>query len=222
MIEDIWEVENAAHLVQKYIRICNLLFGSKNHVDDFIKQAHSIADLESCKTPDEHAVAFAKALRKLLVDLFGKDKVDGAWLKSLVVVAPAVTTCPVAAPTKKSVEEWEAEGIKFRPAVARLPPMGVEEPQDHTPKRRPLESAMDLQDKSVATADSAPWGKSATRMAAWAWEILHPGKTIPVNQATLIGNILSVLHHAGILREGAVIPVGYGHKADVRGTRKEK
>lgn len=226
MTEEIWTQENSQQLVQKYVRTCNVLFGSQDKVQDALELAHRAAEVEGCKTPDEHAVLFSKALRDILVTQFGQDAVDSVKGADTVVaplpLSPKPLNTPIATPTRKSVEEWEAEGIKFRPAVARLPPMGVEEPQDHTPKRRPLESAMDLQDKSVATADSAPWGKSATRMAAWAWEILHPGKTIPVNQATLIGNVLSVLHHAGILREGAIIPVGYGHKADVRGTRKEK
>lgn len=230
MVEDVWTPENSQQLVQKYMRVCGYLCSDKTKHEEALAAGHAYAGQQNTKTQEEYAVEFAKGLKAYAIQHFGEYAVDNyikSWQEQSAKTYVAAATFVAANKTlikeaKKSVEEWEAEGIKFRPAVARLPPRGAEEPQDHTPRRRPLESAMSLQDKSVATADSAPWGKSATRMAAWAWEILHPGKTIPVNQATLIGNVLSVLHHAGILREGAVIPVGYGHKADVRGTRKEK
>ena len=210
------------------MRVCVYLCSDKTKHEEALATGHAYAGQQNTKTQEDYAVEFAKGLKAYAVQHFGEYAVDNyikSWqeqsAKTYVAAATFVAANKPLKEAKKTVEEWQAEGVRFRPAVARVA-LPKDEPQDHTPRRRPLESAMSLQDKSVATADSAPWGKSATRMAAWAWEILHPGKAIPVNQATLIGNILSVLHHAGILRDGAIIPVGYGHKADVRGTRKEK
>lgn len=229
MTEEVWSIENAQQLVQKYMRVCRGMCDYTNERDEVVEAAHIYAEQQRTSTQEEYAVAFAKGLYEYAVKLFGEQAVK-TYIACLhqeearnyvAANTPQVKNNPLLRPAQKTVEEWEAEGLRFRPAVSTVVLAPVQEPQDHTPKRRSLEHAMAIERESVATRENAPWGKSAAKMAEWAWEIAT-GRKISVNQRTVIADVLSVLHHAGILPEGSIIPVGFGHKADVRGTRKQK
>ncbi len=229
MVEDVWTPENSQQLVQKYMRVCGYLCSDKVKHDEALSVAHAYAGQQNTKTQEEYALEFAKGLKIAMIKRFGQHAVDNyieSWREQSAQTYVATATFvaaskPLAKEAKKTVEEWEAEGLRFRPAVSRVVLAPIEEPQDNTPRRRSLEHAIAVERESVATRENAPWGKSAAKMAEWAWEIAT-GRKMPVNQRTVVADILSVLHHAGILVEGSIIPVGYGHKADVRGTRKEK
>lgn len=124
--------------------------------------------------------------------------------------------------THKTVEEWQAEGVRFRPAVARVA-LPKDEPQDNTPRARHLEHAQALHEAVVATGEGehAPWGQSAAAMAEWAWQVAT-GRKISVSQRTALADVLTVLYHAGIMPEGSIIPVGFWHKGHVRGAKRGK
>ncbi len=229
MVEDVWTPENSQQLVQKYMRVCGYLCSDKTKHEEALAAGHAYAGQQNTKTQEDYAVEFAKGLKAYAVQHFGEYAVDNyikSWQEQSAKTYVAAATFVAANKTlikeaKKTVEEWEAEGLRFRPAVSTAVLAPVQEPQDNTPKRRSLEHAMAIEREAVATRENAPWGKSAAKMAEWAWEIAT-GRKISVNQRTVIADVLSVLHHAGILPEGSIIPVGFGHKADVRGTRKQK
>ncbi len=211
------------------MRVCGYLCSDKTKHEEALAAGHAYAGQQNTKTQEEYAVEFAKGLKAYAIQHFGEYAVDNyikAWQEQSAKTYVAAATFVAANKTiikeaKKTIEEWEAEGLRFRPAVSTVVLAPVQEPQDNTPKRRSLEHAMAIERESVATRENAPWGKSAAKMAEWAWEIAT-GRKMPVNQRTVVADILSVLHHAGILPEGSIIPVGFGHKADVRGTRKQK
>ena len=231
MTEDVWIPENAQELVAKYVGFCKLLF---TNYSDKIVAAHDSVDKSKATDQDAYALEFACALKNILLAEYAGDTIalEAAVIAARMVGSPPPRqplvqadtqskTRPLVSPTK-TVEEWEREGLRFRPAVARVA-LPKDEPQDNTPRARHLEHAQALHEAVVATGEGehAPWGQSAAAMAEWAWQVAT-GRKISVSQRTALADVLTVLYHAGIMPEGSIIPVGFWHKGHVRGAKRGK
>lgn len=230
MTEDVWTPENSQQLVQKYMRVCGYLCSDKTKHEEALATGHAYAGQQNTKTQEEYAVEFAKGLKAYAVQHFGEYAVDNyikSWQEQSAHTYVAAATFVAANKTlikeaKKTVEDWEREGLRFRPAVARVA-LPKDEPQDNTPRARHLEHAQALHEAVVATGEGehAPWGQSAAAMAEWAWQVAT-GRKISVSQRTALADVLTVLYHAGIMPEGSIIPVGFWHKGHVRGAKRGK
>ena len=230
MTEDVWTPENSQQLVQKYMRVCGYLCSDKTKHEEALATGHAYAGQQNTKTQEDYAVEFAKGLKAYAVQHFGEYAVANyikSWQEQSAKTYVAAATFVAANKTlikeaKKTVEEWQAEGLRFRPAVARVA-LPKDEPQDNTPRARHLEHAQALHEAVVATGEGehAPWGQSAAAMAEWAWQVAT-GRKISVGQRTALADVLTVLYHAGIMPEGSIIPVGFWHKGHVRGAKRGK
>lgn len=226
MIDEVWSTENAHLFVQKYMRVCNVLGESDGSKQDLLELAHRYAEEQQTSSQEQYALEFAKELKIVMIKRFGQQAVDhlAEQANQPIPTAKAVreTATAVQAKPSKTVEEWQAEGVRFRPAVARVA-LPKDEPQDNTPRARHLEHAQALHEAVVATGEGehAPWGQSAAAMAEWAWQVAT-GRKISVGQRTALADVLTVLYHAGIMPEGSIIPVGFWHKGHVRGAKRGK
>ena len=240
MTEDVWTPENSQQLVQKYMRVCGYLCSGKTKHEEAMSAGHTYAGQQNTKTQEDYAVEFAKGLKAYAIQHFGEYAVNTylqSWHKPTADPIAAAAKLPSrqklyendttgksqpTTATHKTVEEWQAEGLRFRPAVARVA-LPKDEPQDNTPRARHLEHAQALHEAVVATGEGerAPWGQSAAAMAEWAWQVAT-GRKISVSQRTALADVLTVLYHAGIMPEGSIIPVGFWHKGHVRGAKRGK
>lgn len=209
----------------------------------FVSTAHINAAKIPSNGQDEYDLIFGDYLLKLLWSqhLVTAEEIEpnAMWATANAPATPIVATkapplpkvetpervkAPAVDPNDRSnwtVEQWEAEGVKFKPAAARIESDGVsilQRPVDmpHTGLRpRSMSKARPIEQLADQLADTYPWGASAVPVAKWAWEAAGlPGKPNFTRQIE-ISRVLTVLYHAGVIQQNALVPVGMGQKKSV-------
>lgn len=224
-----WTVENSEQLVVLCMSALGKFVPAVLHAE-LMEKAHASAAATGASKQEEYALHFADSLHTSLLESTGADVLD-TWMEARLkhqetinaFVAteqvPASVKAPVlAAAPKMTVEDWEKSGLRFRPVAARGVAALFARPE---PSKRGAPLALaSSRERAAEAAEDAPWGSNAGRVAEWAWAIANNGQKPSVLQRSNIAQVLSVLHYAGFLKEGAIIPVGYGHKARVAGRKK--
>ena len=224
-----WTEENSEKLVVLCMSALGKFVPAALH-SECMEKAHAAAEETCASKQEEYALRFAKKLYTSLLERAGADVLT-AWMearsrhqeaidKSVATEkVPASAKAPVlAAAPKMSVEDWEKSGLRFRPVAARGVAALFARPE---PSKRgsPMAHAASRENLALA-AEDAPWGSNAGRVAEWAWRLCNNGQKPSVLQRGNIAQVLSALYYAGFLKEGSIIPVGYGHKARVAGRKK--
>lgn len=222
-----WKVENS----EKLVVLCMSALG---HFVDYelnstcMERAHAYAANTGVVKQEEYAFHFAEALHKQVLELSKKSREEiNAWMEARErhqqALSVATESTPATLPEAKkvfassprmTVEDWEKAGVKFKPVAGRgLGALfgSVE------PSRRPHPLALaEGRQRAAEQANDAPWGGNAARVAEWAWKLCNNGARPSLTQRNMVAQVLSALHYAGFMRDGALIPVGYGRKATVR------
>lgn len=219
-----WTEENSQQYVIAVLRVLN------KHVEDelwrktFTHSAHTKAQKALTRNQAQYDLAFANALR----DEMANEDICGVPLEALTdnalfamlqaplpALQPSVATAePVEQPkpaddrSNWTVEDWERSGVQFRPAATRVANILQQPVEDRTRRAKPT---------YANNLPEAPWGSRAVAMVKWAWIQAFPSERLGGNRADEIAHILSVLYHAGILKEGSITPVGMGRAKIVRG-----
>jgi hypothetical protein len=217
--QTVWTEENSKDYVVAAIKYGEKLVANKSDFKNFMAKAHDFAAQAKAKNQPQYDLAFAKNLLILL----GVENPE-TWeptcscdweIPPLPLPQVSVATAePVEQPkpaddrSNWTVEDWERSGVQFRPAATRVVNILQQPVEDRTRRAKPT---------YANNLPEAPWGSRAVAMVKWAWIQAFPSERLGGNRADEIAHILSVLYHAGILKEGSITPVGMGRAKIVRG-----
>lgn len=116
--------------------------------------------------------------------------------------------------SKWTVEQWAASGLRFKPAAAEIGKTG--NPTVVCFGRRKTLPGQDLEEKADELAGTFPWGGKAADVALWGWRAAGYSAKPREFKVIELARVLSALYCAGVISDGAMIPVGYGQKDQVR------
>jgi len=228
-----WSEDNAAKFVIAVMRILLRYVALKEDRGNIVAAAHTEAEKAKTVTQAQYDLAFATALRTLLLkaQVPAQELTDEALLDSQAPQAQRLSVAtdevpaapPAAAPprdpndrSKWTVADWQAAGISFRPAAFHVAPELTRTLQKPELEKRHRRSQGDY----TNGAEEAPWGLRAVVLAKWVLE-KHPSG--PLTQQTVgnLAEVLSYLYYAGLMKEGSIMPLGQGHQRVVR-PKKQK
>ena len=203
-----WNEDNASAYV---IAVMRLLFKAcPLDRKDFVSEAHSKAEKAKTLNQPQYDLAFGRALIELLVasGRVSYEEVTDEALQGIKPVATISKSEPVKNPEKPAFE-----GPSFKPATARIEPLAGTTLQ--LPELRLRKSPHAAPTYSRCEDDEAPWGVSARSLASWAWAKLGERK-MSKSKANEIAQVLSVLYYAGLIKEGALTPIGMVRRKQTR------
>ena len=182
---------------------------------DLVSEAHNIAEQAKTITQPQYDLAFGKALCDVMVakGRVTKEQVtDEALIVLPEIVATDVAEAPKPVVTGKMLLDGEWKGPRFNPASTKLeqPKTAVLQAPEAFQKQNPH-----LLPTYATCEDGLPWGVPARTMAAWAWSKLGERKASN-SKACELAKVLSVLYYAGLIKEGAMTPIGMVRRKQVR------
>ena len=223
-VPSFWNEENAQQLVINLISLITKRYPEEMVRKAVLGQLHSVAEKAKARTQPQYDLAFGLAALKFfsLPEDWQPTYEPQPKQERAVDVraqAPQLPPEPVATTTdpndrsKWTVEDWEREGVQFRPATFLLTPNLGQQTLQQPSKDRDRTS----EPPTFATRfEEAPWGLSARKLASWAWAQCNDGQVLSNGKREDIAKVLSVLYYSGAIKEGALVPIGMGRKSQVR------
>ena len=228
----LWTEDNAAQFVIAVMRVLLRYVVLKDERQAIVAAAHTEAEKAKTANQPQYDLAFASALRKLLLKaqvpaselsdeaLLDSQAPQAAQAVSVATEEPPPAGVPPRNPNDRSkwtVADWQAAGIAFKPTAFRVAPelTTVLQKPEERPHRR-----MTPPEWTKGT-EEAPWGVRAILMAKWAHSMIYPGN-LSQQRADEIAQVLSYLYYAGVLKEGSILPVGAGRNRMVRPVKEKR
>lgn len=227
-----WTEDNAAQFVIAVMRVLLRYVVLKDERQSVVAAAHNEAEKAKTVNQPQYDLAFAAALRKLLLkaqvpasELSDEALLDSQAPQAAQPVSVATDNVPPAAApprdpndrSKWTVADWQAAGISFRPTAFRVAPELTKVLQ------KPVEGPHHRLTPPEWTkgTEEPPWGVRAIAMAKWAHSMIYPGN-LSQQRADEIAQVLSYLYYAGVLKEGSILPVGAGRNRIVRPVKEKR
>lgn len=225
-----WTEDNAAQFVIAVMRVLLRYVVLKDDRQTIVASAHTEAERAKTSTQAQYDLAFASALRQLLLkaQVPPTELLDETLIESQAPQAQAISVAtdeapPAPAPprdpndrSKWTVADWQAAGISFRPAAFHVVPELTKTLEKPEPTQHHRTTPPDYANGT----EEPPWGVRAVVMAKWVHKLVHP-TLLSQQKADDLAHILSYLYYAGVMKEGSILPIGAGWNRAVRPVKQK-